>query len=81
MQSAKVHIKIAYRVVPVHPDDRRLLRMQWEGALYVDTTLPFGLRSAPKFFTAIADAAEWIVRQAVIRFIIHYLDDILELEP
>ena len=27
----------------------------------MDMTLPFGLRSTPKIFTALADTAEWIV--------------------
>ena len=45
---AKVDAKSAYRNVPVHPDDRWLMGMMWDGALYVDTALPFGLRSAPK---------------------------------
>ena len=51
--------------------------MLWEQALFVDTALLFGLRSAPKIFTAIADAAEWITKQAGVEFIIHYLDDFL----
>lgn len=29
----------------------------------MDSVLPFGLRSAPKVFTAVADAVEWMVRQ------------------
>lgn len=37
--------------------------MEFEGSVYIDTTLPFGLRSAPKLFTALADALEWIVRE------------------
>ena len=74
---AKVDIKSAYRNVPIHPEDRWLMGMCWEGALYVDTTLPFGLCSAPKIFTALADAAEWIIRQAGVDVIIHYLDDFL----
>ena len=74
---AKVDIKSAYRTVPVHPQDWWLLGMQWEGALFVDTTLPFGLRSAPKIFTAVADAAEWIVKRRGVQFCIHYLDDYL----
>ena len=45
---AKVDIKNAYRMVPVHPEDRPLLGMIWDEALYVDTSLLFGLRSAPK---------------------------------
>ena len=51
--------------------------MMWEGLVFVDTALPFGLRSTPKIFLALADAAEWIVRQQGVKFIIHYLDDFL----
>ena len=76
-QLAKVDIKSAYRNVPVHPDDRWLLGMGWRGALFIDSALPFGLRSAPKIFTAIADAAEWIARTRGVRQSLHYLDDFL----
>ena len=74
---AKVDIQKAYRIVPVHPADRLLLGMQWEDNVYVDAALPFGLRSAPKIFTAVADAAEWIVRREGVPFVGHYLDDFL----
>ena len=37
--------------------------MCWEGKVYVDTALPFGLRSAPLIFTALADALLWVLRQ------------------
>ena len=57
---AKVDIKSAYRHVPIHPDDRWLMGMLWDGALFIDAAHPFGLRSAPKIFSAVADAAEWI---------------------
>ena len=70
-------IKSAYRNIPVHPDDRRLMGMHWRGDLFVDTALPFGLRSAPKIFTAVADAVEWIVREEGVDFVVHYLDDFL----
>ena len=60
---AKVDVKSAYRIVPVHLQDWWLLGMQWNGALFVDTILPFGLRWAPKIFTALADAAEWIIKR------------------
>ena len=39
--------------------------------------LPFGLCSAPKIFTSLADAAEWILHQAGINFVIHNLDNFL----
>ena len=53
---AKVDIRSAYRILPIHPDDRWLLGMEWENSLYVNTMLLFGLHSAPKIFTAVADA-------------------------
>ena len=44
---AKADIEAAYRLVPVHPEDRPLLRMQWQGQYFIDARLPFGLRSTP----------------------------------
>ena len=55
---AKMDIKQAYRNVPVHPDDRTLLGMSWKKEVFMDTTLPFGLRSAPLIFSALADALQ-----------------------
>ena len=77
---AKLDIKAAYRNIPVHPGDRYLLGMQWHGRTFVDTCLPFGLRSAPKIFNATADALEWIIAdqgRGTLEFILHYLDDFL----
>jgi hypothetical protein len=51
--------------------------MQWQGQMYVDAALPFGLRSAPKIFNAVADALEWIVQHHGVRWLWHYLDDFL----
>ena len=50
---------------------------RWRDKLYVDTTLPFGLRSAPKIFNAVADASEWIMEHNGVRELLHYLDDFL----
>ena len=74
---SKLDIKSAYRIVPVHPDDRRLLGMRWHGNLIVDTALPFGLRSAPKIFSAVADALLWAMHQNGVFAGLHYLDDFL----
>ena len=73
---AKLDIDSAYRIVPVHPADRLLLGMSWKGQVYIDTVLPFGLRSAPIIFTAVADAVQWILTQGV-NHIMHYLEDYL----
>ena len=79
---AKFDIQNAYRIVPIHPDDRHLLGMQWRDQFYVDMTLPFGLRSAPYIFTSIADLVEWSLKQNHgVGFIEHYLDDFHTLGP
>ena len=72
---AKVDIESAYRLIPVHPGDRWLLGTRWENRLYIDPMLPFGLRSAPKIFNAIADALEWRLKAVGIQHVYHYLDD------
>ena len=46
----------AYRNLPVHADDHPLLAIRWGQSIYIDTALPFGLWSAPKIFSAFADA-------------------------
>ena len=47
----------------------------------MDAALPFGLRSAPRIFTAVADVLEWRAKFEGITHIIHYLDDFLILAP
>ena len=74
---AKVDIESASRLIPVHPDDRTLLGVQWQGRVYIDPMLPFGLRSAPKIFNAVADALQWYLRLKGIPHIEHYLDDFI----
>ena len=78
---AKTDIKSAFRLLPVHPADRHLLAMKWRQQLYIDTCLPFGLRSAPKLFNVLADLLTWILEQNGVQPIMHYLDDFLTLGP
>ena len=40
--SAKVDIKSAFRLIPVHPADRHLLARKWRNQIYIDGCLPFG---------------------------------------
>ena len=71
---SKVDLESASLVVLMHPDDHNLLRMAWRDGVYLDTALPFGLRSAPKI-SAIADAFLWAMYDAGLPFGLHYLDD------
>ena len=74
---AKIDIQHAFRNIPINPADRKYLGMSWKGRVYVDTVLPFGLRSAPKIFNAISDALEWILSNEGVTDLMHYLDDFL----
>ena len=74
---AKLDLESAYRMLPIHPDDRPLLGMKWRDWVWIDTTLPFGLRSAPKIFNVMADCLQWILENKGSCKVIHYLDDFL----
>ena len=56
-QLAKLDLHNAYRMVPVHPDDHCLLGVCWGEDVFVDTALPFELRSAPKISCPSMDSA------------------------
>ena len=78
---AKLDLREAYRAVPVHPSDQRLLAVSWNSTTYLDEALPFGLRSAPKLFSALTDAMMWALRDRGVHTALHYLDDFLILGP
>ena len=58
---AKVDIKSAYHMISTHTE---LLGIVWVGALYMDSALPFGLRSVPKIFTSIVCRCTGMVPKA-----------------
>ena len=79
---AKFDVESTYRIIPVHPNDRYILGMQWQGNYFVDMALPFGLGSAPYIFSSVADLAEWFLKkQYDVCFLLHYLDDFRTLGP
>ena len=80
---AKIDIKSAFWLLPVHPADRHLLGIKWNGEVYLDCCLPFGLRSAPRLFNILADLGllEWILKQQGVLHCFHYLDDFLTIGP
>ena len=74
MLMAEIDIKQVYRNILIHQDDRNLLGLKWQGQPF---TLPFGIRSALKIFTALADTLQWIVQSWGMDLLVHYIDDIL----
>ena len=72
----KIDIKHAFRLCPVRYSDIPLLGYIWDNHYFVDTRLPFGLRSSPFIFNTFADALAWIFVWCYgILYLIHYLDD------
>jgi len=78
---AKVDIKSAFRLIPVHPTDRYQLGMLWCQQVYIDKCLPFGLHSAVKLFNIMTDLVAWIATQHGVSSLLHYLDDFLLVGP
>ena len=72
---AKLDLKAAYRMVIVHPADSPLLGIRWRESTLIDRALPFGLRSAPIIFSAVADALACAMHCEGVQYRIHYLDD------
>ena len=59
------------------PEDKQLLRINWNNTVYVGQVLPFGLRSAPLIFSAVADTLLWIMQKNGVTWALHYIDDFL----
>ena len=51
--------------------------MEWQGSLFIDTCLPFGLWLAQKLFNVMADLLEWIVLHHGVTLLLHYPNDFL----
>ena len=73
---AKIDLKDAYLLVPIHLDHRKYLQFRWQSLTYQFNCLPFGLSCAPRVFTKLMKPVVAFLREKGIRLII-YLDDIL----
>jgi hypothetical protein len=72
----KLDLKDAYFCVPMSRRDQKYLRFEWKGVTYQFQSLPFGLASAPFWFTKLLKPVVGFLRRIGIRMII-YLDDML----
>ena len=79
---SKIDLKDAFRLIPVRPEDWNLLGIKWRQQFYIDTCLPFGLRSAPFLFNRLSDAIHWILQHSYgVTHLLHYLDDFFTAGP
>ena len=73
----KRDLKDAFRKIPVSPYDHWLLLFEWDGQIYTDLRLPFGLSTAPFIFNYFSEGLHWILSQVYSLDVAHYLDDFL----
>ena len=79
---SKIDLKDAFRLIPINPSDWNLLGIHWRNKFYIDTCLPFGLRSAPYLFNRLSRAIHWILTNNYgVHHLVHYLDEFLTAGP
>lgn len=83
---AKEDLTDAFKFIRVRQEDWPLLGSTWVGRdgvrrYFMDTVLPFGLRSSPKLFDQFAEAVCFLARKRGCSIVEHYLDDYLTIGP
>ena len=77
----KADLLDAFRFVPMHPDDIPLLGYSFNDELYFETCLPFGVRSGPGIFAAVAKAIRNVSRIALdAPLLSNFLDDFFNID-
>jgi len=73
---AKMDIKSAFRITPIHPADYSLLGMKFDNLYYFDQCLPIGLSSSCNIFEAFSTALEWLaIHRLGASSVLHILDN------
>ena len=75
--AATFDISAAYRLTPIRPDQQHAVCIMWEGKVYVDRAVMFGLASSAGVFGAVADMLIAIYEKAGFTPIIKWVDDFL----
>ena len=76
----RLDVKHAFRNLPLHVSQIRVLAFTLDGLIYLNVTLPFGGASSCLIFEKVAGLLQWIVvAKTDISWISHYLDDFIVL--
>ena len=79
---AKADLKDAFRIIPIHPQDYRLLGFVWEGSYYYDKCLPMGCSISCQIFESLSSSIQWILTQKLaVSLMSHILDDFIFFGP
>lgn len=75
---AKCDIQSAFRLLPIHPSDFKLLGMFFEEVYYVDRVLPMGCSVSSARFEMFSSFLQWCFSQkSGHNEVCHYLDDFM----
>ena len=76
--AARLDIKSAFRLFPIHPSDFELLGYKIDNLYFVDKCLPFGCSISCALFEKFATFLEWeLKKRSKSDNVVHYLDDFL----
>lgn len=79
-RAATFDIKAAYRMTPVIPLQQNAVCIMWDGKIYVDRALMFGLASSAGVFGSVADLLVAIYRASGFAPVIKWVDDFLVIQ-
>ena len=79
---SKADLKDAFRLLPIYPQDYRLLGFKWNNLFYYDKCLPMGCSVSCQLFETFATALHWILTSKLkVPFMSHILDDFIFFGP
>ena len=79
---SKTDIESAFRIIPIQPNDYKLLGFSWKGKYYFDKCLPMGCSSSCRIFEAFSTALQWIATVKLhVSPMSHILDDFMFFGP
>ena len=79
---AKADLKDAFRIIPIHPDDHRLLGFTFKGLFYYDRCLPMGCSISCRLFEDFSKSLQWILKEKLsVQYMSHILDDFIFFGP
>ena len=79
---AKADLQDAFRIIPIAPQDHRLLGFRFQGAYYYDRCLPMGCSVSCQTFEALSTALQWICTEKFgVSAMSHILDDFIFFGP
>ena len=72
----------AFRIIPIHVNDHKLLGFSWRGSYYYDKCLPVGASSSCQIFESLSTSLQWIMcSKFQASGMSHLLDDFFFIGP